>query len=379
MIINLKNQRSKFSIKELIKSPVFLQNKQFETKKYLEFNQKKKYIVKNKKKYLQYGFNDNQLQVEKITPNQHQPGENLRAKSEYDNAKYFQYDDQLKIYLKDIIEVGPSDRLTKNAIARIAISPKIHATDFEKHNRITNKEVVMLDIKFEQFYQQYKEMLDKWDVIYNFTDVLYYVDLKTEYFQDKEDIMAVGCMHIFKYNGSLRFDQEFGNINKVNNQIQMYVYGNTGVYEHESKYEELLKKEMILLDNKENRFLYIKKLFEYDCGSTNYIRFVIIQTHLQLQIRPSMYVDNDDNVEIKIIGADNYSVYVINYKELATKYLIDNQYLDRARSIYARKQLNSVSQLIIELIKEEFNLPIEELVIISKAVLQDMKMINDLK
>lgn len=378
-MINFKNQRTKFSIKDLIKSPLFLQNKQFETKKYLEFNQKKRYIVKNKKKYLQYGFNDNQLQIEKITPNQHQPGENLRAKSEYDNAKYFQYDEQLRIYVKDIIEVGPSDRLTKNAIARLAISPKIHATDFEKHNRITNKEVVMLDIKFEQFYQQYKEMLDKWNVIYNFTDVLYYVDLKTEYFQDKEDIMAVGCMHIFKYNGSLRFDQEFGNINKVDNQIQMYVYGNTGLYEHESKYEDLLKKEMILLDNKENRFLYIKKLFEYDCGATNYIRFVIIQTHLQLQIRPSVYVDNDDNVETKIIGTDNYSVYVINYKELATKYLIDNQYLDRARSIYVRKQLNSVSQLIMELVKEEFNLPIEELVIISKAVLQDMKMINELK
>jgi hypothetical protein len=322
--------RTRFSIKTLLNNAVFKHKYINDCQKYKEFNNNRQFDCIDKRRYLDLGIDSTKLNIVSVTKNKHQPGENLRAYFEYQNSRFFKEKDGY--YTKDVVDVGPSNRLNINGVARLLIAPYCDLSDFTRHNKLNEGKSVIITSKFEEFVQKNEQLINDWDIIYNFTDVLYYIDLKVSYFKNN-GIVGCGTMHIFKYNGELRFDKSFGSIKKENDELIMIADGNMSYYKHSSKYESLINHDALCIDKQGDRKLYINKEQYADCGATAYIRFSLIITTIDYLPR-KIDMSVDDNIKHIIIGSEPFDTEIITWEDKLTKISVDLEVMDKVRSIY---------------------------------------------
>jgi hypothetical protein len=381
--MNFRNQLSQFTIRELIRNGNYKLKKRKDVNDYLEFNNKRKYYCKDKEKYLKNGFSEKQLELVTITPNQHQPGENLRAFSEFKNAvTFFKLEDG--IFVKDIIDVGPGLRLNINNIARVGVAPNMELTDYKRHIKFNESDSLILNIDYKKFINDYRDLLSTWDYIFNFTDCLYYVDIHCSDF-NKEGIVGCGTMHIYKYDGSLQFDTKFGNIikDKEKGLITMTAFGNMYSYHHDSKYESLITNDAVLIDTHGEYKLYINKELHFDCGATAYIAFSIIRTKID-HIPRTVEFETDDNLPVITIGVGKYDVEILKF-DVNYKVRVATDILDKVRVTYNHMKKEGLSekqifeQLVLRIQVEQLELTIKEMQIIARFIMQQHKNIFTIK
>lgn len=300
------------------------------TKEYYQ----KEYLCKDKIDYLKAGYLESELKEVKGFPNAHQPGGNNRRKAMSTHVKYLNFDSTDQCFVRDTIAIGGTKRYEMTKLARISLIPNLDIADYARHDQMTNPMNIKIKMKFEDFVVKYKPLIEKIDPLYIFYDVLYYIDLKCEHFH-KEGLVGFGAMHIYKKDGPLVFDTEFGFIEKTKDGVIMYTDGNAVPYQHVSKYEGIVNTGVVEIDkNEEWRLLMIREV-TFDCVSTNYITFHIVKTKIKDQII-EVPMKNRDFMQSIDIGNGNKETVNSTKDGQMVRYRIDVQTLERSRTIFVR-------------------------------------------
>jgi hypothetical protein len=335
-------------IKEMIKNlnQKFFKKFSIENIK-LEINDEKlyknfQYLLKNKEKSL--------------GKNQHQDLANFRLFFEANliirNFKLI--DGIINAY---IIDVGASTRLYNYMIARLILRPTLDCQDSVRTNKFTMNYNLILDMTFQQFIGKYYSKIKKYKPIFNFTDVLYYineVDL-IRYTKNMNDgLIGMGTLHIFK-NHSLNTIQnllDLGIITMSEHQVNMKVIGNETVYKHNVIFSCL--KDMDYYNIKAgDYYLNIIKQLSVDLGATVYISFLIVKSN-NFMISPTFIKEQSEVLIDEQKQKDYIKKAVLNYKlsyKLSFNDLLEEEHLNNLiiRFLY-NVSLNKIYERLKEVI-----------------------------
>jgi hypothetical protein len=217
--------------------------------------------------------------VIKQTDNQHQDLANFRA--------YFEW----RIITKNtklvagfinlfIIDVGASTRLANSLVARVALRPILDVQDRLRSNKFVPKvPTITLDMTLQEFAGKNEKLLRDKNVVFNFTDVIYYIDdynLVSVAEKMHDGVIAFGTLHIFKFTVDDEFQElmNLGVITQEEHTINMKVVGNETTYQHQPRFSLLLNMDNYTIPGY-NFNLTVEKQDQVDFGPTLYISFII--------------------------------------------------------------------------------------------------------
>jgi hypothetical protein len=318
------------------------------------------YLFVRDENELEY-FHKNDIFCVKINTNEtnpHLPLASLRRYEENYIIIKVAFNKLTKKLERIVVDIAPTERTVSYCITKIAIKDELCTEDvlrMEKGNLQQNMFVVTLKMKLEEALESdyLKAILENYKdlVLFNLTDVLYYIDISTiikmsEFFSNNV-VFMVGTMHLFNFqkNNKIKIGSKiYGSVNQCGSKIQMEVSGNQASYEHALDYQQLINSNQMVVPVKDG-YIIFQVEHRYDLGATQYISFLVMKTkYFQFKIDKNLIKANINNDLGEFIIDKSKATIGKNSYELITN---NNKKLEVPNKIYR--------QIILELIKIKNN------------------------
>jgi hypothetical protein len=292
-------------IKDIIKKA----NKKF-FEKFSIFNQEAEIIVKNVKLY-EKTFPHLKLKVANTT-NPHQDLANFRLLFEWEviTRNFNIVTGVINIIL---IDVGASTRLLNSYIARVVLRPVLDTQDYIRINKfVPYVPVLVYKLTLQEFIKKNLNLLKDKRVVFNFTDVMYYIDENTLFnlaVNMHEGLIMTGTTHVFHIDNNNTIEKllDYGYVSMKEHLIYMKVIGNETTYKHKPIFSLLLKNDSFNI-RYNHIVLTIIKQNSINLEATNYISFVVIKSKSEQYSESIKYdINNGDYLDSQLLQQKLFS------------------------------------------------------------------------
>lgn len=206
--------------------------------------------------------------------------------------------------LYELVDVGSSPRMINRDIECTFLIPTLDSMG--DYTRINGRRRAIMQNQqcyktyVEQTFQEYCMDNDmtisltsttgkkiRYNKIFNFTDSIYYIndhDLGQAFMQATTGLVAIGTMHIYKYEGPVQLNKKImGAVTSDGDLMHMQVDGNSHVYTHPKRFHKLDRNDSLAIDISQNingvstviYTLLVEVKLRTNCVATDYVSFTI--------------------------------------------------------------------------------------------------------
>jgi hypothetical protein len=350
------------------------------------------------------------------TSNAHESLAAIRKSCEFRSVDHnAQFNEITRMYMRPLADIGGSVRLVSNGLDCFSSAPPKCLADIVREAERAKMRQCLIDarsrgkVSKKDFYQFYNTMNKNKHYLFNFTDVLYYIQRSElidffntlpEHYVD--NTVATFTMHVPLYTkGDVKVGSTtYGSYVFNNNNLTMNVVGNHLPYDHPHHYTFLADNEVYLYNadcdcnncpecrlTAKNRYVHFHVKERYPLGDIEYISGTITLSQFPSPNVPhhsieSMYCDKQDDNPIQQLGnimdfantemttSEEYKIVTINNERKLLLVKIDG-YLS---GVYIKNNFaftyESFKYMKISAVKYSFMLPIKILNEVQRLIIE---------